>query len=140
MQTCNPLSQDGHYDFVQLHWTNPDCEGFPQQTIFNSDICYPSSFAQGFPPGICHLDSIGFFKYECRVANYHADGEAIDGSGDVPMNSDMNTGIFAAIFLFVCLIGMIFGYLIHRRTKKKSAQRRDKLLACDEKENKTDNL
>merc|ERR1712228_209439 len=147
MHLCDDNQREN--DLVRLRWTNLDCEGTPDQ-MFRSGMCYPYSFAQAFPPGIsgiCDLEDSNqhkYYKYECRIPGsgwYHAENEAIDGSDDVTIDSDMNNGIASAILLFVCLIGVIFGYLIHRRRKKKKyEQKRVKVLACDEKGTKTDNL
>merc|ERR1712130_648800 len=84
-----------------------------------------------------------YYKYECRIEDgaWYSPWQEIGDNGDVPMDSNMHIGIVAAILLFVCFIGIIFGYLIHRRRKKKrSVQKRQKLLAFNEKETESDNL
>merc|ERR1712228_893397 len=145
MHTCSHDQNEN--GLVRLGWENPHCEGIPDH-MFSSDICYPYSFSQifdTFPSEFCDKYKIPrqrFYKYECRIPGtgwYHAENEAIGGGDDVPIDSHMNAGIVAAILLFVCFIGVIFGYLIHRRRKmKKSTQKRGGLLAFNEKENETD--
>merc|ERR1712130_285571 len=109
-------------------WDNSNCDGVPKEQVNNMQM---SCYGKPFGPQECgnsDNNNRKWYKYECYGGNFHAAEEEI---GDVAaeMDPNINIGIVMAILLFVCFIGVIVGYLIHRKNKKKSAEKNS--LLCE---------
>lgn len=117
---------------VARYWDNMSCKGAPKRVV-DGDICHPSrankanneECAGNKPP---HRRR--WYTYSCYYTSLPAGELRAEEEMKMMNTNNLDVGIVAAMLLFVCIFGVIVGYLMHRRRKKKKFAEKKSSL-CD---------
>ena len=111
----------------ETRWANPYCEGAPKH-VLDGNFCYAHS-SNNEQCGIGSKPRRWYTTYSCYYSQL-PDGELRAAEEMEVTDTNINVGIAMAMLLLVCFIGLVVGYLMHRRRKKKKSAENNSFL-CD---------